>query len=603
MIFVDFKRNNLVVSLDSLHPQVKDVHLIIRSLLGARAIEGANFSWTIGYDDFLQLKQKLDSLGISEGRDMSKAAYDYVLDIYAKDKRNFDIKEGVHNEHLADLLKDKLKTELYSDQITGVSYLYNNRRAGLFDAMGVGKSVMALASVVALGPAIKRTLVVCPKAVIMGFQREVLKHTGLKSLAVPSGAKAVPFLTENQHTDWDILFVHPENLISRTGRKGDVYGPVTSILSSWKFDMVIVDEWHQYKEISAKRTKCILSMLSSIKDRSGAPCRVIVMTGTPISESPLNGYVTLKVLSTETLPHISRFENFFLIKKEVSYGFKGTFSKVVGYKNLGELKRRLERVSIRRTKDDLKGFPPRILTVRDVELSGKQKDLYKAACGELLASLPTESKINVEAFFSGNAHAIRIRQLLNSPLFMEEDCASAKHDTIDDILDELFLDPEQKVVIWTEYRKGVDIIYDRWNEKYGVVKIYGGVEVDEKLAKSFESNDAPRIAACIPAKAGTGVDFLARARTSIYIDRPYSFTFFQQSLDRIHRRVSGNAPASDLERIRSQPATLIFLDMVGTLDELIREKLELKGDVAQALTTSNQKIVELGRSDLLRYLK
>jgi SNF2 family DNA or RNA helicase len=493
---------------------------------------------------------------------------------------------------------------LYSDQITGVSYLYNNKRAGLFDVMGVGKSIEALAAVVALGPAIKRTLIVCPKAVIMGFQREVLKHTHLKSIAVPSGAKAVPFLHKIKDDPvWDVLFVHPENLISRTGRKHEVYGPVTSILSSWNFDMVIVDEWHQYKEVTAKRTKCILSMLSSIKDRSGLPCRVIVMTGTPISESPSNAYVTLKVLSSETLPHISRFENFFLIKKEVSYGYKGTFSKVVGYKNLGELKKRLERVSIRRVKSDLKGFPQRILTVRDVELSGRQKDLYKAACGELLASLPNESKINVESFFSGNAHAIRIRQLLNSPLFLEDDCASAKHDAVDDILDELFSDPEQKVVLWTEYRKGVDIIYDRWNEKYGVEKIYGGIDINEALAKSFESNDAPRIAACIPAKAGVGVDFLARARTSIYIDRPYSFTFFQQSLDRIHRRVSGNAPASDLERIRSQPATLIFLDMVGTLDELIREKLQLKGDVSQALTTNNQKLVELGRSDLLKYLK
>ncbi|MCJ7713818.1 hypothetical protein MUO66_05105, partial [Candidatus Bathyarchaeota archaeon] len=121
--------------------------------------------------------------------------------------------------------------------------------------------------------------------------------------------------------------------------------------------------------------------------------------------------------------------------------------------------------------------------------------------------------------------------------------------------------------------------------------------------KKFEDSDSPRIAACIPAKAGTGVDWLARARTAIYIDRPYSFNLYKQSIDRIHRRVKTEGTLSTLDAIRSQPATVIFLDVPDSLDVLVRESLEQKEDVADAVTIATNKLVSLGRKDLLRYLR
>jgi hypothetical protein len=47
---------------------------------------------------------------------------------------------------------------------------------------------------------------------------------------------------------------------------------------------------------------------------------------------------------------------------------------------------------------------------------------------------------------------------------------------------------------------------------------------------------------------------------------------------------------------------LIFLDVVDSIDELVREKLKVKQDMAEALTTSNMKLLEMGRDDLLQYL-
>jgi len=77
---------------------------------------------------------------------------------------------------------------------------------------------------------------------------------------------------------------------------------------------------------------------------------------------------------------------------------------------------------------------------------------------------------------------------------------------------------------------------------------------------------------------------------------------FRQSLDRIHRRTSAQ-PKTQLEAIRAQPATLIFLDAVKTIDELVRNCLSRKQDMAEALTTSDTELVEMGRADLIKALR
>lgn len=485
------------------------------------------------------------------------------------------------------------------------------------DCILTHNTIQALGSVLSLGPKVRKTLIICPKSVMLGFGREINKHTDLEYISIPPGRKvSLEFLQKNKTGNWDILLVHPENLISSS--KQSIYGDVTKLLKTIKFDMVIVDEWHMYKNDDAKRSKCVLSLLSEIRDREGKPPRAILMTGTPVSESPMNAYVTLKVLSNEHLPNIARFETYFTHKekkvmtlkpKKGVNGKKGkrsrqiSFDKVVGYKNLGELKSRLESVSIRRTKEDMIGFPDKTTIIRDVILSGNQAKLHKAVCNEIIADLPSKSKINLAKFFADSAKTVRLRQLLNHPKFIDEDCESAKYLELDSILEEVMSDPEQKVIIWSEYRKAIDLIYDRWNAKYGVVKIRGGVEINDELANTFEYDPKVRIAAAIPAKAGTGTDFLARARTAIYIDRPYSYTQYKQSLDRIHRRVKTVGELTWLDKMRSQPATLIFLDVVGSLDELVRMKLEGKGDIADALTVDNNKLKEIGRSELLRYLR
>jgi len=607
MILLDFVKGKFLVSFDTNSPYYKDLYLLARSLLSASSRDKNSFF--INYFDFIILKDKLNKLNIDEDREMTLAAKNYFEEFSANEKRKQDIKKGIHNDFVQTFLEGKVKTPAYSDQITGISYLTYNRVSGLFDSMGIGKSLQFLYTIIA-SKDIRKTLIICPKNVILGFERQIKEHTFFKSISIPSGGeKSLSYIRENKDSDWSILLVHPENLVLRSGKGSNIYSPVTKILKTIPFDLICVDEWHMFKNLDASRTKCVMSILGEVRNKEKKPPKIVLMTGTPVSESPMNAYNTLKV-SGMSLPSPDVFEKHFTIKKAAKtwvYSkakhkkIEVRYNKIVGYKNLSELKTLIESVSIRRTKEDLKGFPDKVEVIRDVILSGKHLDLYKAACGDLKKDLKTDF-VNLKDFL-GSAKTIRLRQILNHPEFVEEGIDSCKYIELDYVLEELFEDPIQKVVIWTEFRKGVDLIFDRWNEKYGVMKLYGGVDIDEKLASSFESDDGPRIAACIPAKAGIGVDFLARARTAIYIERPYSFTQFQQSLDRIHRRVNTEREMSRLDKIRSQPATIMFLDVPGSMDEFVKDKLYNKTDFVDAVTTDTSKLVKMGRKDLLNYLR
>lgn len=610
MIYVTSNGKNFTVSLDKGSNHYRVCYALIKSLLTVS--EPINNNFVIDYEDFLYFKSRLDELNLTEGRFMDDLARDAFLKFVQEDQLNLDTKNGLYNDRVKYLLEGKLKTEPYEDQWTGISYLTLNRRSGLFDTMGVGKTLQALGAI-CTEPG--RSLVIAPASVLLDFSKEIKKHTYLTPLVVPSGRKkALQFIQKNLSNSWDILLINPESLVNADSKSREVLGEISLLLAKTPFSYLIIDEFHMYKNIDAKRSQCIVHLAEKIKDDDKNLCKLIIMTGTPVSESPTNAYVALSLLSSSYLPHIQRFEEHFVQKTKIKIKqydartkkpVEREVDKVIGFKNLNMLRDRVHRYSIRRTKEQMKGFPDRVIINRTLTLEGNQLSLYSELRRFLIKDLKeTEKggKLKLSQFLADNHHAVKLRQILNHPSIIGESGDSAKYIEIDNILEQIFSDPSQKVIIWTAYRKAVDLIYDRWNEQYGVIKIYGGVDVNQKMADTFNYDPNVRIAACIPEKAGTGVDFLARARTAIYIDRPYSFTLYSQSLDRIHRRVKTEGELTELDKIRSQKATIIFLDVEGSIDELIRDSLSNKSSMVDAVTDTEE--FQILKSEMVdKYLK
>ncbi len=256
---------------------------------------------------------------------------------------------------------------------------------------------------------------------------------------------------------------------------------------------------------------------------------------------------------------------------------------------------------IRRLKSDIRGMPEKVEMFRYVELSGPQKKLYDDIRKGLYDALVQEPENKLTIAFA-MTKVMRLRQALNHPQLVGKEGDSAKHEAVEEILEEVLADPMAKVVIWTEFRESVDLLFKRFHPKYGAIKLVGGTS-QEQLTKWSQTWDVmpERVALGLPVFGGTGVDFLSRCRTAIYVEPPWSTVLFRQSMDRIHRRVG--EVKTEMDRIKSSPATLIFLQAQKTIDDLVYAALGRKGNMVDALLLDEEQLVSLGKKDLLACLK
>jgi len=322
--------------------------------------------------------------------------------------------------------------------------------------------------------------------------------------------------------------------------------------------------------------------------------RIICASGTPVPESPMYAYPFLDMVTDNLLPSRRRFARHFVRKeKQTIYMKRRRIRKMVtvGFKNLPELKTILQAYSIRRLQEEVEGMPEKVFIVREAEMTRDQKKLYKEIRDNVVEELTREGPTLSGAVIK--AKTLRLRQLLNHPGIVDPSLMgveSGKHLLLDDILAEIFTNPDAKAVVWTNWLDGIDILKERY-KMYNAGTICGRTpqgEIDD-LRENFETNDV-RVVFCTPDKAGTGVDYLQRARYSIVIERPYSAVMDKQKDDRINRR---GAQGTSVH---------IRIKVPGSVDDFVDYTLERKQGISEALVTSDETLVKIGKADLLKFL-
>jgi hypothetical protein len=566
--------------------------------------------WLITWHDFLQLREKMDKLGLTGGRTATDAAVKWIKNQQAIDAEMQSIKEGKQNHLVTGLTS--LKTTLYDDQVTGVRFLHvaaqTKRFVVLADEMGIGKTLQMLAAFVTLrdqGEA-KYMLVLCPNSVKTGWLKEVQKHTKLTAMMLGNGTEQMMLDCKKYlKRRTEVLISHYDGLINHVSvhnRRKTAWSAIVEEMLKIPWDLIGLDEAHQLKTLETKRTIATKHLTDHAKDFKKQPRKLIWTTGTPVSESPLDAWAVLSFGAKEQLPkQYSRFENYFSVKtrKEIQGGPQWT--ETSGYKNLGELKAMLHRVMVRRLKSDIVGMPEKNQEFRFIQMNGAQKALYDDIKKGVYDTFVQDPNDKLSIAFA-MTKCIRLRQVLNHPSLVEKEGESAKYKATDDILEEIMGNPLTKVVIWTEFREGVKLLAERYHQKYGCIQLVGGTSQEQMMYWSKNWDTMPeRVAIGIPLFGGTGVDFLGRCRYAIYEEPPYSTILFRQSMDRIHRRVG--EIKTEIDKIKASPATLIFLQVEKTIDELVYKILERKGAMVDALLTEDEKLIEMGRAELLEYLK
>ena len=144
--------------------------------------------------------------------------------------------------------------------------------------------------------------------------------------------------------------------------------------------MMAIDESTTIKNPDAKRTKNVCKLGPHAKYRR-------ILTGSPITKSPLDLYKQCEFLSTELLGHSSyyTFRTRYAIMKTANFGGRSV-QIVVGYRNLSELTDMLKVFSYRVLKDECLDLPKKTFMKRTVTLTPDQLKVYKEMSRLALAS-------------------------------------------------------------------------------------------------------------------------------------------------------------------------------------------------------------------------
>jgi SNF2 family DNA or RNA helicase len=292
-----------------------------------------------------------------------------------------------------------------------------------------------------------------------------------------------------------------------------------------------VDESTTIKTGSAQRTKNIYKLGRFAKYRR-------ILTGSPVTKSPLDLYTQCAFLS----PDLLGFSSFFafqtryavLVKKSMG---PRSFNQVVGYRRLDELSEKLHPFAFRVTKEECVDLPPKIYTKREVLLTDEQAELYNQMKRMALAMLE-DGQMTTTA--TALTQLLRLHQICCGHLKTDDgEIREIKNNRLDALLD-CIEEVSGKVIIWASYTHDILAIERALSKAYGggcAATYYGATEGEErqKIVTRFQDPDSDlRFFIGQPKTGGYGLTLTA-ASTMIYYSNSYDLEVRLQSEDRAHR--------------------------------------------------------------------
>lgn len=248
---------------------------------------------------------------------------------------------------------DVLSTKLYSYQEQGAMHLAFGRRAMLADDMGLGKTVQAIAASALLKEMrdIQKALIICPASLKHQWAREIRRFTSL-SVTVVEGNLAA---RRDLYRDSSFFKIINYELVRRDMDE----------LLKLRPDLIILDEAQRIKNWRAKTAMMVKSLPSRY---------AFVLTGTPLENRIDELYSIFQFLDPRILGPLWHFnDRFYELEKRES----GTY-KVLGYKNIDQLRALIAPYVLRRTRDEvLKDLPPRVDNNFFVEMTDPQWGAYR----------------------------------------------------------------------------------------------------------------------------------------------------------------------------------------------------------------------------------
>jgi len=466
----------------------------------------------------------------------------------------------------------KFKTKPYAHQITALEKSWNKEVYAYFMEMGTGKSKVLIDNISMLYDKgkINGALIIAPKGVYQNwYDTEIPTHMAThveKDLVL---WKAL--INTKQQKQLDVLFESTEklhilvmNVEAFSTSKGLQFA--AKFLQSHKALMAI-DESTTIKNPDAKRTKNIVALGKHAKYRR-------ILTGSPVTKSPLDLYKQCEFLDEYLLDHSSyyTFRTRYAVMRTANFGGRSV-QIVVGYKNLGELSSKLEPFSYRCLKEDCLDLPDYTYTKRIIQLTPEQKKLYQQMKVLALAELEGKQMTTQSAM----VQLMRLHQITCGHFTADDGTIkSVKNERIDALVD-ILSEVENKAVIWAHYRYDINAIVEAVEKNFGkgsYVTYYGDTSNEDRqdAIKQIQDPNSPvRFIIGTPQTGGYGIT-LTGANVMIYYANGYDYEKRIQSEARINRA--------------GQTRKMTYIDIIAedTVDEKIVKALRGKMNIASKIT-------------------
>lgn len=499
----------------------------------------------------------------------------------------FSIYDDINLKLLEEKQKENKEIELdfseykykpFPYQIEGIKYGLTHNKWLLLFSMGLGKTLTCIyiANELKKQNKIEHCLIICGVSSLKNnWRKEIKKFTNLSCIILgektrKNGNKYIASIKEraeqlNKPIDEFFVITNIETFRDKEVQKAILKGPN-------KFDMIAIDEIHRIGDPSSQQTKGILK-LDTAKYQIG-------MTGTLVTNTPLNTYAPLKWLGLER----STFTNF----KYFYCEFGGPFNNIpVGYKNLGLLREIIDENSLRKKKDDPDvnlDLPPKTIINEYVDMEDSQSNFYEQVKKGIKDQI---DKINLN---TNNILALsaRLRQATACPqILTSENIPSAKIDRAIELTEDLLSNGE-KVIIFSTFKETIYNLAKKLN-KYNPL-VCTGDESDDIISQNediFQNDPNKKILLGTWQKMGTGFTLTASSYM-IFIDIPYTESSYSQAQDRIHR----------IGAIK--PVFIYHLITSNTIDERVLEIVEDKAALSDFLVDGE--ITEQSLNKLRKYI-
>lgn len=453
------------------------------------------------------------------------------------------------------LRKSLLKTELLPYQLDGIAFAVGAGRAVLADDMGLGKTIqgVGVAELLAQQAGIRKVLVICPTSLKSQWRSEIERFSNRSCQLVLGSQAERPAQYDN---DAFFTVCNYEQVLR------DLLA-----VELVKWDLIILDEGQRIKNWEAKTTHVVKRLKSPF---------ALVLSGTPLENRIDELYSVVQFVDDRRLGPAFRFFNRHRVADE-----KG---KVLGYKNLDQLRKHLAPILLRRTREQvLTQLPERTTEIVRIEPTGEQLEIHDGQM-KIVASIVRKPFISEMDLLRLRQALLMCRMAANSTYLCnkKEPSYSSKLERLEEVLEQSCAENGRKVVLfseWTTMLGLVEEILARLKLKY--VRLDGSVPQKQRQQLVNEFQSQPDCRLFITTNAGSVGLNLQAANSVINCDLPWNPAVLEQRIARAHRMG------------QKQPVHAFLLVTEQTLEESLLTTLSAKKDLALAALDVNSDIDEV----------